>query len=435
MKSHNPHKAEKKIAVIASAAVIENTKIISPALIIIENGVITKISEHIPKKALSHARILNPHKAENTTRAGAMQKLMPKRVDTPSLVLKDTVLLPGFVNAHCHLELTNLGPLKEKKFVPWIKTLLEKKQGQRKVEVKNAIRTGIRLNLLSGCTTIIDHISFDTPLSYYNDVQVRVIGFGEVVGTRTEMSQFALRKIRDSLTHAPIPFYQTLHSVHAVSPEVLKTVLGKKYKALSLHLAESREECDYFKYRAGPLWLFIAALRPDIHTSPLHAADSAVKFIHHHKHSLHHALVIHANYTDSKDIKIMATWPNICVVHCPGSFDFFGHDSFPFKKYKENKIPIALGTDSIASNSTLNFLQETRLFLKRHPKTNLFEFLPMITTNACHAIGLKKVGMIKEGYRADMVGFKLRGTKEIIDLFTSRDKVDVLIYGGNRHSL
>jgi len=84
---------------IASAAIVGNREIISPATIQIENGTIVNISNQKPKT--TNHKIIR---------------------------LENTVLLPGFTNAHCHLELTGIGPIKDKDFVPWIKTLISQKK-------------------------------------------------------------------------------------------------------------------------------------------------------------------------------------------------------------------------------------------------------------------------------------------------------------------
>src|SRR5689334_13356733 len=63
-------------------------------------------------------------------------------------------VLPGFVNAHCHLELTGAGPLEEHRFVPWIGDVIRAKQTQTPHDVARAIRTGAKQLAESGVTTV-----------------------------------------------------------------------------------------------------------------------------------------------------------------------------------------------------------------------------------------------------------------------------------------
>lgn len=379
--------SENEFVLHAFAALVENKEIISPAFIEIKGGAIASIGTSNPQK---HQRVIK---------------------------LKNIFLLPGFVNAHCHLEFSHFGPLPEHEFVPWIKKLMSHDQ--------NASKDGIQKSILklaqSGVTTILDHVSPFTPLEYFRDSPARIISFGEVVGAaqNTGSTNYDLQK--KTKANSPLTFHITPHAIHSVHRETLKNIFKDEKDHFSIHLCESKEEDQLFKKNYGAM--------TDLVKERLNS-PSAIQFIQEHLGELTNSLIIHANFIDDEDLEIIKSWKNICIVHCPGSFDFFAHDNFPYEKIRQHGIPITLGTDSHASNSDFNFLTEIKLFLKKFPQKNIFELMPLLTTNACDAIGLKNIGQIKVGYQADIIGFKTFNDLDIIKTLQSCHSPDFSTVGG-----
>lgn len=381
-----------EFALHASAALVENKEIISPAFIEIKDGKITGIGNSNSKKNLRCVQ------------------------------LENIFLLPGFVNAHCHLEFSHFGPLPEHEFVPWIKKLMTHDQKAGKDDIQKNI---LRL-MESGVTTIFDHVSPFAPPEYFNNSPARIIRFGEVVGAaqNTSSTHYDLQKIIKA--NSPFPFYITPHGIHSVHRETLKKIFKDEKDHFSVHLCESKEEDEFFKKNSGAMTDLVKE-RPN--------SSSAIQFIQEHFGELKNSLVIHANFIDDEDLNIIKSWKNICVVHCPGSFDFFAHNNFPYEKIRRQGIPIALGTDSHASNPDFNFLTEVKLFLKKFPQKNIFELIPQLTTNACTAIGLKNVGQIKVGYHADIVGFKVEKNFDGLETLKSKNMMDFSLVQGKSCTL
>ena len=301
-----------KKTLVAPSALVNNNDIIQPAVIEINNDIITKISNHIPKK-------------------------------TDNLIkLDDTVLLPGLTNAHAHLELTGIGPLKEHGFVSWIKELIKAKTRQTPTDVVDSLHKGSQLLLSSGVTTTIDHISFDSPIAAYKKLSGTFIGFGEVVGSIEPISRMIYERLQDLQRASPIELNLTLHAIQTVNENIIREFLKNDEPPFSVHLCEYGEEQEYFQNNTGPFYDYVVERFPELKGLNRHQAPSAIQYLDKHNEALHHSLIIHANYIDAADIAILNKWQNICVVHCPGSFAFFQHDQFPFEQYKINNIKIFL---------------------------------------------------------------------------------------------
>jgi len=338
----------------------------------------------------------------------------------PLLDASNDLLLPGFVNAHCHLELTALGPLSEHAYLPWIAALMAKKKTLSSQAMALGIKTGAQALLQSGVTTVIDHVSQDTNPKTFTNLPINHIGFGEVLGVNSEMAQASLNywEQQNQLTLSP-------HSIHALAPDVLRQIFLKRQHPFSIHLAESESERAYFSDQAGPLWNFIQSRGGKSHDSV-----SAVAWLQSQGYSSPASLLVHGNYFSDDDLALIAQWPKACLVHCPGSHAFFEHQDFPFEKVKLKNISVALGTDSLASNTALSLGHEIKLFCQKYPGQTLQTIMPLITTNALRAIGITDRGQLAIGQKADLSFWKKIDPEKALEAITRQQKpASVMING------
>lgn len=382
---------------IAAAAILEDGSVLSPAVIHIAAGKIADVSSEIPQ--IKNSRTLD---------------------------LGSTMLFPGFVNAHAHLDLTAVGSLERAPFAKWVTELVGKKRKLSDSEIATGIKMGAQALLRSGVTTVLDHVSSGTPLQAFEDLPLSVVAFGEVGGRSEAKASASYTDFMLAKKHAPIPLHITPHALYSVALDVLQDVLEDEPGPFSIHLNESLDEKLYFESRQGGLAELIDSLTDT--DLPFH--DSAIQALYELAPNLENALLVHCNYLSAEDIATLTAWHDATVVHCPGSFAFFGHAEFPWRKLAGAGVKVALGTDSLASNTELNFLDEIRLFLKMFPATKFEELLPMITTNAAHALGLKHVGKIAVGCVADLIGFKMDGKTAPLDVLTRSQKVNFVLTRG-----
>ncbi len=79
------------------------------------------------------------------------------------------------------------------------------------------------------------------------------------------------------------------------------------------------------------------------------------------------------------------------VVYCPRSHEFFGHEKHPVRQLLDAGINVALGTDSLASNSSLSMIDEMRFLAKKRKDLTLEEIFQMATRNGAAALGFAGV--------------------------------------------
>ena len=103
---------------------------------------------------------------------------------------------------------------------------------------------------------------------------------------------------------------------------------------------------------------------------------------------------------------------NASAVFCPGSTRWFGRKTWmPVKDLLDHGIAVGLGTDSLASNDSLNFLEEIRLSEEMVPELHRSEILWLATTGGSQALGIEKLGL-DPGQPADLIGLRFNNSEE-----------------------
>lgn len=340
---------------------------------------------------------------------GARQWFAKKDV-SEVIDLGETILVPGLVNAHAHLEHSALkspqppGGQRGISFTAWVRTLQEKSSQISPSENEKAIKYAIDELIRGGTTTLVDHRSPDCPPI---ETPFREMLFLELIGPSKSKAEESRRnglkwlEENDDLERL---CHLTPHSLYSVHPDILQEVFSAG-TTLSLHLLESDEEEQFFRSRQGPLFELVRSRGG----SPLRA-ESPVAWIEEHRSNDTNILLIHGNYLKEDEIRRLKG-QNAFVIHCPGSHRFFGPRAFPHESYIRCGIRIGLGTDSLASNESVNMLRQMKLMKET---TNLGEedILRMATLNGAMAIGVEnEIGTLEVGKKADIVGVPLLNQK------------------------
>ena len=338
------------------------------------------------------------------------------------LDLGDTLLLPGLINAHCHLDFTLFkGKVKYRGgFREWLRQMAVKSRATTTAQFKKSIQDGIAQSLAFGTTSLCDVASSWESYPLLRKSALRAFVFFEMIDMAqpsTERYWKNFQQRLNSLLHqAPVTetcgWGLSPHTPFTVSKELFQ--LAKQFLShhrdilTTIHVAESREESRYFKSGSGPMADRIKILNPSW-TIP--HSTTPVQYLSQNGWMPKLDLGVHLNEVNSKDLKCLSK-NRIAVVHCPGSHDYFGHKSFPYGRMKKMKIPVCLGTDSLASNQSLSLFREMRLFQKKYPEISSQEILSLVTVKPAQALGRGgELGRVKPGYLADFIGIPIPQSK------------------------
>ncbi len=361
---------------------------------------------------------------ESIRYAGKRSELPAEALSDSNIVhLTNTILLPGMINAHSHLELTSLQGLPYAgSFIGWIKEVLKAKNNLDPSEQTNTMIEGIQKTLEGGTTTIGDHLSVngDIETLIYSPLRGKI--FLEVIGVVPEVAESiyqAALSLKNAYEKSAKRFeiLPSPHSVHALEPKTLKELLDQKFPLYSIHLAESEEEKVYFSEKSGPMRKFIVERGNALQRMGMSSIQE-LKALGYLNSSI---LAVHANYLAQEELLDLAE-NQISIVHCPLSHQYFSHQSFGMPNCHELKINVALGTDSLASASSLSMFEILRAAEKSFPFLSKKKIFAMATLGGAKALKMEReVGELTEGKKADVIGIQaVPGTSPLESIFEAQ---------------
>jgi len=370
---------------------------------------------HRAKYALVDPYVLLPNTAVEIVENGTLANVTPWRDslrDSENIVVDwgSAVIMPGLINAHAHLELTSLCNrlTRYDSFTDWLSQLIAKRLSWSQDEFQDSIREGIDLSLASGTTTVGDIATSGMTRSITRGNSLRQVIFEESIAFspgQADQTIADLNRILD--TSKPGELIRqgvSPHSPYSVSGELyrgLAALAHHRKMPLTTHVAETESEIQFLETGTGEIRDFLQALNvfptgwnpPGLHPIP-------------YLHSLGvlgpNCLLIHCNYMDRESIDLVSG-SGSSIVYCPRSHAFFGHPQHPVREMLDAGINIALGTDSLASNTTVSMLDEMRFLYKERKDLKSEEILKAATINGAKALKYgNSVGLLKSGCRADM---------------------------------
>ena len=328
--------------------------------------------------------------------------------------LGNAVILPGLINIHTHLDLTNLhNRIKPTtNFTHWVFQIVGARIRWKEEDYVSSIEKGITLCVESGTTTVADIANTGYSFSVLKKSPLRKVVYKEVIDLNPDHAKDVLKKTQSELsTIIPddlLSIGLSPHAPYSVSRELYQAIAQFAVETdtpVCTHIAETRDEIEFLTKGTGSFPAFLKQIRamPDNWQAP---GLTPIQYLNKTGVLNSHPLLIHCNYVTDEEISLLKS-SGASVAFCPRSHRFFGHTNHPVQKLLDTGINVGLGTDSLASNDTLSILDEIKyLSLNNSIPPNIL--LTMATINGAKALGLEsKTGQIKEGFEADICGVRL----------------------------
>ncbi len=318
------------------------------------------------------------------------------------------ILLPGFINAHAHLELgwskKRIGGFKG--FTQWLQRIIgAKREGITNHEIEDSVSEGIRSQIASGVTTVGEISSYDgLDIPILKKSGLRTVLFREAVDSKETTMDF------DNFEQAGL-FEERLfpHAPYSCSPGLLEKVIKshkENKRPLGIHLAESREEIGFVNRKANGIEgkVFPLIDKESFHRKKADTPFEYLKslgFFDKNKVTTIHMVQVKAE--EVKEIKSL----NLGIVLCPRSNLFLQVGIPPLKEYATLKR-VGVGTDGLSSNYNLDFFEELRvlhlLWSDALGKEASFETVHAATLGGASALFLEeKIGSIEIDKQADLI--------------------------------
>ena len=339
------------------------------------------------------------------------------------LDLGEVILLPGLVNAHCHLDYTDMaGELSPPKtFTDWIGAITAHKTGWSYSDYARSWLRGAHQLLKTGTTTVADiECMPDLLPEVWDATPLRIFSFLEMTGIKSrraprEILSEAVEMI-DSLRHSRNRAWLSPHAPYSTLPELLKLTARTAQKRkcrVSIHVAESVQEFEMFQHARGAMHDWLKRNERDNSDCGL---GSPVAHLARNRLLGENVLAIHVNCLARGDATLLAK-NKTHVVHCPRSHDYFKHPKFERERLANAGVNLCLGTDSLATTRKigkqkpeLDMFVEMRALADADKSISPEDVLRMATINGARALGLAgKVGQLSANASADLIAIPFHG--------------------------
>lgn len=327
---------------------------------------------------------------------------------------KNSVIMPGLINTHVHLEFSaNKTTLKYGNFVQWLFSVMQNREELIEKATPKLIDEELSKMLANGTTTIGAISSYGFDMQSCIKSPINVVYFTEILGSKAEMIDTLFLDFKEKLKTAEanksdrfIPAI-AIHSPYSTHPFLIREVLQiarDKNVPVSAHFQESKAENDWLNYSTGEFESFFKDIL-DQHKSMTQPSA----FLHQFKDIKHLSFThcVEANEKELAQIKELGA----TITHCPNSNRLLNNTILNIS-YLED-IPLAIGTDGLSSNHTLNLFEEIRNAFFMHTNLSTDELAKRLliaaTKGGADALGLRK-GVLQKNYDADIISFNLPDT-------------------------
>lgn len=333
-------------------------------------------------------------------------------------------LIPGFVNAHCHLELSHLlGVVPRSTGLPSFLSAVINERGNHESKLEAAMEEADKMMYDNGIQAVGDHVNSavtakikeNSPIKYHTFVEVMATNKEDVV---TRIDNAKEIEFHFDYKHSSI----TPHAPYSGSKFLFKTLKKaiSEDNIISIHNQESDEENKLFRYKKGEFLEFFKKMDMVLEDFRAQARNSLQSFLPYNP-SKNKLILVHNTYTSIKDLDFVDRMGrSVYFCFCPKA-NLYIEDRIPkIDNFLLGGHDIVIGTDSLASNDTLDILEELKVIHKEFPDLDFNETIKWATLNGAKALNLEsELGSLEVGKKPGLV------LLEGMDTFKLNPKVKV----------
>lgn len=324
-------------------------------------------------------------------------------------------IVPGFVNSHCHIELSSMWKLFRKGtgmagFIDQINNLRDTKSKEEKIA---DIEHWMEVLWKRGVSAMADISNCEDSFSIKSKSKIYTITFLEVFGTEPEDCDnimYGVKKLAEKAAFYGLDAAPTPHACYTMSPELLSASsdAGLDSGFLSFHSEETDEEEQMLIYGSGKM--YENRKSAGMSTPPVTGHSSLLYFIDRLKAVRkppfnENILLVHEVCMNQEGIDaVKQNMNNPFIALCPLSNLYIHNALPPVELMRSNGLKLTIGTDSLSSNDDLNMVSEMFCLQKNFPGLNLNELLKWACINGAEFLKKENIyGSIKEGKKPGLV--------------------------------
>ncbi len=338
------------------------------------------------------------------------------------------IIVPGFVNCHCHLELSHMkGSIKEGtglgEFIEQVRTARK----ANTVSILSSAYSADNYMFNNGIVLCADICNTSDSFTIKKESRIRYVNLLEVFGLDPDKAVKRIDEITviaEKAKDMDLPFSIVPHSAYSLSLTLFRLLRDKSLnnKVTSIHFMETAGEENFLKNRTGAL--MTSYKRSELLPARLETPECHASVILEEVTKSGNLILIHNTFADRKTVRLVSERVNLFWCLCPNS-----------NLYIENKIPpvnmliregceLVIGTDSLASNTELSILAELKTLQINFPETSIGDLVLWATMNGAKALGEEKqFGSIETGKKPGLLllqNVDLQNMKLLPDSFVTR---------------
>lgn len=354
---------------------------------------------------------------------GRIREVGPRRGREVDFDFGNAAIVPGFINAHTHLELEPFdGPASAdgtEDQISWLKRVIAHRRGTTPEMLREQAGRGLEMAIASGTTALADITTAGASWGAISASPVRAVVYAEILGLRRMRGLEMCQAAWDWLGSIG-PMAQVKANCRVgLSPHAPYSTAGWIYRQaagaglpLSTHLAEMPEEREFLRTGNGRLREFLEDLGAwDEEFEPI--GPSPADYVRQGDLRKADWLIAHGNVFEPDEFwqflpKSAPSGQRVAIAYCPRTHARFGHPPHPYLELLARGAIVCIGTDSLASSPNLSVLDEIRFLRRRDPRADGKLLLAMATIFGAWALRAETVtGSIKFGKSADLAVVRL----------------------------
>ncbi|MDO9339623.1 MAG: amidohydrolase family protein [Bacteroidales bacterium] len=318
------------------------------------------------------------------------------------------IIIPGFVNCHCHLELSHMkGSIAQGSCLGgFVKQVRNTRDNNSESIIASACSADNEM-YSEGIVLCADICNTSLSFNIKKESRICYINLLEVFGIDAEKASRRMDeiiKVAETAEDMNLPFSIVPHSVYSMSLSLLRLLREKSdnNKVTSIHFMETYGEKAFLENHSGP---FMTSYKlSGLITSGLETVKSHVDAVLNEITLSGNLILVHNTFADRETIKKIKERKNLFWCLCPNSNIYIENEMPPLDLLIEEDCEIVIGTDSLASNNKLSILEELKTLQLNFPAESIEELVRWATINGAKALGEEgRFGKIESGKKPGLL--------------------------------
>ena len=319
------------------------------------------------------------------------------------------IICPGFVNTHCHLELSHMEGLMPKgSGLPKFVSQIPQRRQASKLDSILSIKEADQNMYKSGIVAVGDISNTTESLNVKKDSAIRYHSFVEQFGLDRSKAAYLLSeglKIVEEYRSSDLSASLVPHAPYSLSPQLLKGIYSNSIGLLlTIHHQETASEKELFLESKGELAELFLSKGLDISAQLKSKQNSAQYALLPYLPKEQKLLLVHNTFSESADIEEIEThFSRAYWCTCPKANWYIEQRLPNYDLWRKNNLKITIGTDSLASNDTLSILEEIKMIQKNYPHIPTNELLIWACKNGAEFFNFDEFGSFNAGSKPGVV--------------------------------